>query len=175
MNGPTPRAERRRLSTRELILLGMMGTLTFVLKMSLAQFMNIEPVSLMVLLLAVCFGWKGLYAVYLYVFLEFAVWGFGLWNVAYLYIWLLLFLGARLLRTRESPLVWAVLSGSFGLLFGGMCALVYWAAGGWAFAVSWWVSGIPADLLHGGANFLIALVLFRPLRRVLEELQRRRV
>ena len=59
MNGPTPRAERRRLSTRELILLGMMGTLTFVLKMSLAQFMNIEPVSLMVLLLAVCFGWKG--------------------------------------------------------------------------------------------------------------------
>ena len=36
--------------------MGMVGPLTFVLKLSLPPFMNIEPVSLMVLLLAGCFG-----------------------------------------------------------------------------------------------------------------------
>ena len=127
--------------------------MTFALKMAMAQLPNIEPVSLMVMLAAVCFGWRGLYAVYLYVFLEFAVWGIGLWNIAYLYVWLALFAAA--------------LSGCFGLLFGALCALVYWITGGWAFAVSWWVAGIPMDLLHGAGNFVVALALFRPLRRAL--------
>ncbi len=31
----------------------------------------------------------------------------------------------------------------FGLLFGMLCAPVYAVTGGWAFAVSWWISGIP--------------------------------
>ena len=74
---------------------------------------------------------------------------------------------ARLLRRAESPLVWAALSGCFGLLFGALCALVYWITGGWAFAVSWWVAGIPMDLLHGAGNFVVALALFSPLRRAL--------
>lgn len=173
MSGPTQPAERRRTDIRELLLLGMMGSLMFVLKMAMAQLPNIEPVSLMVMLLAVCFDWKGLYAVYLYVFLEFAIWGIGLWNIAYLYVWLVLFVAARLLRGVEIPFGWAVLSGCFGLLFGGLCAAVYWVIGGWAFAVSWWVAGIPMDLFHGVGNFVMALVLFRPLRKALTALQAR--
>lgn len=167
MSGPIPPADRRR-RTRELVLYSLLGALLFALKITMAQLPNIEPVSLTVLLLAVCFGWRSLTAVYLYVFLEIVVWGPGLWNLSYLYVWLLLFAAARLLRRMKSPLGWAALSGCFGLLFGGLCALVYWAAGGWAFAVSWWVSGIPMDLLHGVGNFVLALVLFPPLRRRLD-------
>ncbi len=172
MRGSTPPANRR-LTTAELALFGLLGAMTFALKMAMAQFPNIEPVSLMVMLVAVSFGWRGLYAVYLYVFLEFAVWGIGLWNIAYLYVWLALFAAARLLRRMESPLIWAALSGCFGLLFGGLCALVYWISGGWAFAVSWWVTGIPMDLLHGAGNFVVALVLFQPLRRGLASFRRK--
>jgi hypothetical protein len=36
--------------------------------------------------------------------------------------------------------------------------------------VAKWVSGIPFDLLHCGGNFVMALVLFRPLRRLMEKL-----
>lgn len=172
MGGSTPSADRR-LTTAELALFGLLGAMTFALKMAMAQLPNIEPVSLMVMLAAVCFGWRGLYAVYLYVFLEFAVWGIGLWNIAYLYVWLVLFAAARLLRRLESPLVWAALSGCFGLLFGALCALVYWVTGGWAFAVSWWVAGIPMDLLHGAGNFVVALALFKPLRRALASFRRK--
>ena len=77
-----------------------------------------------------------------------------------------------LFRKMESPLGWAVLSGAFGLSFGALCALVYWVTGGWAFALSWWVSGIPFDLLHCAGNFAMALVLFRPCRQVLTRLMR---
>lgn len=170
MAGSTPPAER----PRRLVLFGLLGAMMFSLKMAMAQLPNIEPVSLLVMLLAAVFGREGLWAVYLYVCLEFAVWGPGLWNISYLYIWLLLFAAARRLRSMEAPLGWALLSGCFGLLFGGLCAPVYWVTGGWAAAVSWWVAGIPMDLLHGAGNFALALVLFRPLRRLLERLSRYR-
>ena len=166
MAGPTPPAERP-------VLFGLLGAMMFSLKMAMAQLPNIEPVSLLVMLLAACFGWRGLWAVYLYIFLEFMVWGPGLWNISYLYIWLLLFAAARCLRHMEAPLGWALLSGCFGLLFGGLCAPVYWVTGGWAAALSWWTAGIPMDLLHGAGNFALALVLFQPLRRLLERLSRR--
>ena len=112
-----------------------------------------------------CAGWRGLYAVYIYVLLEIAVWGPGIWSVPYLYIWLVLFAAARALRNMESVLGWAALSGCFGLLFGALCAPVYWAAGGWQHALSWWLAGIPLDLLHGAGNFALALALFRPVKR----------
>ena len=172
MGGSTPSADRR-LTTAELALFSLLGAMTFALKMAMAQLPNIEPVSLMVMLAAVCFGWRGLYAVYLYVFLEFAVWGIGLWNINYLYVWLVLFTAARLLRRVESPLVWAALSGCFGLLFAPLSALVYWVTGGSAFPVSRSVAGIPKDLFHGAGNFVVALALFKPLRKALAVFQRK--
>ena len=161
----------KHISVRDLALFSLLGATVFAAKMAMAALPNIEPVSLLVMLLAVCFGWRGLYAVALYVALEFCVWGFGLWSLCYLYAWPLLFCLARLFRRMESPVGWAVLSGCFGLLFGALGAIVYWITGGWAAAVSWWVAGIPMDLIHGASNFFIALVLFRPLRRCLKQLQ----
>lgn len=163
----------KRHTVRELALFGLFGALIFAAKMAMAQFPNIEPVSLLVMLMAVCYGWRGLCSVYLYVFLELAFWGLGLWSFCYLYIWLVLFVLARLLRRAQSPWSWAVLSGFFGLSFGALCAVVYWIAGGWAAAVAWWVQGILWDIVHGVGNFVIALVLFNPLRRLLTGLNRR--
>lgn len=157
---------------RQAALYGILGGLLFAAKLAMAGLPNIEPVSLLVMLYAVCFGWQGLYAVCLYVLLEFTLWGVGLWSACYLYVWPALFCLARLLRRMESPLGWAALSGCFGLLFGALCAPVYWLTGGWALAVSWWVSGLPMDLLHGAGNFVLALTLFSPLRRWIVRLSR---
>ena len=70
-------------------------------------------------------------------------------------------------------MVWALLSAAFGIFFGLLCAPVYAFTGGWAFAVSWWISGIPFDLIHGAGNFVMALALFRPLRDLMERLYAR--
>ena len=161
-----------RLSTKELALFGMLGSITFVAKTVMMGLPNIEPVSLMVMLFAVSFGRKAVYPIYTYVFLEFALHGIHLWSVNYLYIWLILAAAAWCLREMSSPLEWAMLSGIFGLLFGALCAPVYLFAGGPALVLSWWISGIPYDLLHCAGNFAIALALFVPLRRLLERMTR---
>lgn len=162
----------KKLTARELVLFGLLAAIAFSLKMAMAVLPNIEPVSLLVMLFSVVFGRKGLFPVYIYVALEFILWPIGLWNVNYLYIWLLLFFAARCLRDMSSALGWAILSGAFGLLFGLLSAPVYWAVGGLGYAVTWWISGIPYDLIHCAANFFIALFLFQPLRALLERLYR---
>ena len=165
----TPLADTK-LTLRQVALFGMLGALTFGAKVAMSALPNIEPVSLFVMLFAVVFGWKALYPIYLYVLLEVLLYGINLWNINYLYVWSILFLGARMMKENQSPLAWALLAGSFGLLFGALCAPVYVFSGGVGFAVSWWVSGIPFDLLHCAGNFVMALVLFLPLKKLLERL-----
>ena len=163
-------AKEGRKRTLAMLILAQMGALTFVLKMAMAGLPNIEPVSLLVMVFAVTLGPWGLASVYLYVLLECVIWGLNSWSVCYLYIWAVLFALARLLRRMDSALGWAVLAGAFGLFFGALCAPVHAVIGGWGYALSWWVSGIPFDLLHCGGNFVLALVLFRPLRKLMDAL-----
>lgn len=162
--------DSKTLSVRELVLFALLGTVMFAGKMAMAGLPNIEPVSLLVILYTLAFGRKALWSIYLYVALECVVWGLNTWSISYLYVWFLLYLASRLLRKMDSPLGWAVVSGSFGLFFGLLCAPVQLCIGGWAYAVSWWISGIPFDLAHCGGNFAMALLLYRPCRRVLEAL-----
>ena len=148
----------------------MLGGLIFAAKVAMSPLPNIEPVSLMVMLCAVTFGKKALYPISVYVCLEFVLYSPGLWSVCYLYVWPLLAGVSCALRGMESPLGWALLAGAFGLLFGALCTPVCLVTGGGAFALSWWISGIPFDLLHCAGNFALALALFKPLRGVLGRL-----
>ena len=162
--------KHKHLSIRQIALFGMLGALTFGMKVVMAALPNIEPVSLMVMLFAVVFGIKGLYPTYLYVLLEILFYGINLWNINYLYAWAILFFCAYFMRKLKNPLWWACLSGVFGFLFGFFCAIAYIAIGGVSFAVAWWVSGIPFDITHAIGNLCIALILFVPLRKLLERL-----
>ena len=151
----------------------MLGALTFGAKVAMSGLPNIEPVSLMVMLFAVVFGWKGLYPIYLYVLMEILLYGINLWNINYLYIWLILALCAMAMRKLRNPLWWALLSGAFGMAFGLLCCPVYAVLNGWNFAIRWWQAGIPFDIPHAVGNFIIALLLFAPLRILLEKLYHR--
>ncbi|MBQ7801278.1 MAG: hypothetical protein IJ375_03020 [Oscillospiraceae bacterium] len=156
-----------------MVLFGVLAALTFALKVCMAALPNIEPVSLMVMLFGAVFGWKALYPVYIYVVMEVLWFGLGTWNINYLYVWAVLAAAAVLLRQLESPLGWALLSGVFGLLFGALCAPVDVAIGGFGYAVSKWISGIPFDVAHCAGNFIIALVMWKPLKGLLEKLYQR--
>ena len=160
----------RRRRTLGMVILSQLGVVMFVLKMAMASLPNVEPVSLLVMVYAVTLGPWALAPIYLYVFLEWAIWGLNTWSVCYLYIWAILWLISWLLRKMESKLGWAVLCAAFGLFFGVLCAPVYIPIGGVAYAISWWVSGVPFDAIHCAGNFVMALVLFAPLRSLLEKL-----
>jgi len=161
-----------KLTLFEVALFGILGGLTFAAKFAMSFLPNIEPSSLMVMLFAVVFGWKGLFPTYVYAALEILVFGISTWNIPYLYIWLILFIAARMMRNATHPVAWALLSGVFGLLFGVLSLPSHWAMSGFATSVAWVISGIPYDIAHCVGNFVIALVLFAPLRKLLEKLYR---
>jgi len=162
-------AKKREL--RELVLMALLGALLFACKMALAGVPNVEPVTLLIMVYSVVFGKKALWAIYLYIGLEVVTWGVHVWVINYLYIWAILYLLSRMLKDMRNPLGWGLLAGAFGLFFGAMCAPVYIFTNGWAYALSWWVSGVPFDLLHGASNFAMALVLFLPCHKVLETMK----
>ena len=163
-------AKKNALPLGEVVLFGILGALTFALKFAMAGLPNIEPVSLLMMVFGVVFGLKALYPCYVYVAMEILTFGIGTWNINYLYIWAIIVVAAWLMRKTEQPLAWALLSGVFGLFFGVFCAPVDVVIGGWSYALSKWISGIPFDLLHGAGNFVLALIMYKPLRKLLEKL-----
>lgn len=162
-----------KITVREIALFGVLGALTFAAKLVMSGLPNIEPVSLMVMLFAVSFGKKCIYPIYVYVTMEILVYGINTWNIYYLYIWLVLAIFAYVLRDARQPLVWAVFSGVFGLMFGALCGITDIFIGGLGYAVAKWTSGIMFDVLHCCGNFVIALLLFAPLRTLMEKLYKR--
>lgn len=167
------KSSKPHLTILEMVLFGMLAGLTFALQVVMSPLPNIEPVSLLVMLFAVVFGWKALYPIYIFVVMEILYYGISLWNIYYLYIWTILAIAALAMRKVENTLLWALLSAVFGLLFGALCGIVDAFMGGLAFAVSKWAMGIPFDVAHCVGNFVITIVLFRPLRRLLQKLYAR--
>ena len=155
---------------RELALLALMGALMFALQVAMASIPNVHLTALLIILTAIFFGWKCLFSVAVFVILEAFVWGFGLWWLCYWYLWPLLAIPAVLLRKNRSAFLWAVLAAIHGLTFGAFCSIPYLFIGGWELALSYWVSGLSFDLIHCGGNFVLTLVLFNPLYRVMDKL-----
>ena len=168
MSSPTPSATGK-LSAKEICVLSLMAALIFSSKVALASIPNINLNSPLIILATVFFGWKALYTVGIYVLLEGLVFGFSIWWFGYLYTWPLLVCIAMLFRKNDSAFIWAVIAGVFGLCFGLLMYLEYFAInGGWEMFFAMWVAGIPFDLTHCGGNFVFTLVLYRPLYKVMD-------
>lgn len=170
---PLPiRSTDRHGRVRRLVLSALMGALLVVGKQVMSGLPNIEPVSFLIILYTLELPRETPGAITVFLLLQGVLYGFGLWWVMYLYVWYLLALAAWLLRRCDHALVWACVSGGYGLCFGGLCAAVYLVAKTPAFALSWWLSGLPYDVLHGAGNFILMLLLYRPMRRALQAAKR---
>ncbi len=159
-----------KLKVREIVILGLMTALLMVGQVAMSFLPNIEIVSLLVILFTLVFGWKVLYVIYAFALLQGLLYGFGMWWVTYLYVWTALAGIAWLFRGMDSSLGWAILSGAYGLAFGALCAISHLFFVGWQGMISAWISGIPFDIAHCVGNFVVALALYKPLRRVLGKL-----
>lgn len=158
-----------KLTVRELCILSLLAALMLALQVAMSGLPNIHCTAIFIILAAVFFGWRSLYAIVLFIMLEGLVWGFGLWWACYWYLWPSLAIPAILLRENRSAFIWAVLAAIHGLLFGALYALPYFFVGGWEMVLAKWISGIPFDLAHCGGNFVITLLLFTPLYKAFEK------
>ena len=159
-----------KLKAREIVILGLMTAILLVAQVGMSFLPNIELVSLLIIVYTLVFRKRVLFIIYTFVLLEGLIYGFGTWWISYLYVWTVLAGITWLLRDMESPLGWAIVNAAFGLLFGALTAIVNLFISGIGGMISYWVAGIPFDLLHCAGNFATALVLFKPLTLLLRRL-----
>ena len=157
-------------NTRELILLSFLSILVTVGKMSLATIPNVEIVSFLFILYTIVLGVRrSLLVSVVFSTTEILIWGFGLWTFGYYLIWPLLILITHLLRRRiKGAFGWAIVSGLFGLSFGLLFA-IYTAPLTNINIFIYWVNGIMFDIVHMIGNFTLMLILYKPIKRVLEK------
>ena len=156
----------KKISITDITELGVMIAALEVGKMALNGVPNVEIVTFLLILFTVYFGKKTLLAVTSFIALECFVFPAGLWVFMYIYIWPILVLLVLVLRKKGSYFLWCIVAGLYGLCFGAMGSLVYVVTSGPAAAFAWWIAGIPFDIVHGVANFVIMLVLYPPMSRV---------
>lgn len=168
------------ISMRDIALIGMMIAIIEVSKQALIFLPNVELVTFWIVMFTLFLGGKTLYAVFGFVLIEGFLYGINTWWIMYLYIWPLLVGITWLLRKNKSVFLWSVISGIFGLLFGAACSIPYifigavdgGIASGLYMAFTWWIAGIPWDLVHGVSNFILMLTLHYPMRRLMEVLKK---
>ena len=151
---------------------GILGAILLVSQIALAPLPNIEIVSVLVVLFTLVLGKYVAYTLSVFILLEGLVYGFGLWWFSYLYIWTILAIITFFFRKMESRLGWALICGFYGLLFGTLTSFPTFILSGFAVGVAYILSGIPFDLIHAVANFLLAFLLLPVLRKLLERLMR---
>lgn len=157
--------------TARIVTAGVLSAILLVGQVGMSFLPNIEPVSTLIILYTLTYKKRVFPVIYTFVLLEGVLFGFGIWWISYLYIWSILALVALAFQKLDSAILWAVVSGSFGLLFGALCAIPYLISGGLGAAFAYWAAGIPYDILHCIGNFVLTLVLYRPLLELLGRLQ----
>ncbi|MEG0878028.1 MAG: hypothetical protein RSF00_05050 [Oscillospiraceae bacterium] len=152
------------MRAKKLALGAVLAAILMVAQVVLSFLPNIELCSLLIILYTLCFTPAvAVWAVAVFVILQGLLYGFGIWWFSWLYIWPVLILFAWLFRRNTSAVLWAVIAGVFGLCFGALCALPYFITGGFYAGISYWFAGIPFDIAHCVGNFVLTLVLFKPL------------
>lgn len=156
--------------TKDICLIGIMVAVIEVCKATMTFLPNIELTTFWLIMFTLFFGKKVVFVVPVFILIEGCLYGFGSWWIMYLYTWPLLVLVTWIYRKQESLWFWSVLSAVFGLLFGLFCSIPYYVLGaidgglrgGLHAGFTWWVAGIPWDLVHGISNFVLMMVLYKP-------------
>lgn len=152
----------KKFSIKQLTRIALLGALLYVAQVSLSFLPNIEIVTLLIVIFTRNLGKEGTIACFVYVFLTAITWGFGLWWFTYLFVWPLFSLLVYKLRKVDSWLIWAVIDGAFGLIFGAIFAIPYVFVSV-SYAITYWISGIPFDIAHCIGNIIIAIIFGKPL------------
>ena len=160
------------MPVRKITRIALLSAILYVSKVALEFLPNVELVSLLTVLYTLVFGKEAFLIVTVFNLFELIQWGFGTWWVSYLYVWPLLVLITLLLKKviKEEFLIWSVVSGLFGLIFGSLFAIVYLPVDP-AYALAYWISGLPWDVWHGVCNFVLMLVIGKPLYLLLKKIK----
>ena len=156
-----------KLKPIDIAIIGMAVAIIEACKVSMQALPNIELTSFWIIMFTLVLGWKVVFVVPIFTIIEGSIYGFGLWWVMYLYAWPVLAVIVWIFREKDSAILYSIISGLFGLFFGALCSIPYLFIGGPSMMFSWWIAGIPFDIIHCISNFILMIILYKPVRKIM--------
>lgn len=167
-----------KLDIRDVVILPMLGAVMFASKLLMELLPNIHLLGVLTIVYTLVYRSKALIAIYLFVFATGLYAGFALWWIPYLYVWTILWgivmLLPKNMPRRVAPIVYMIVCGLHGFLYGMLYAPAQAIMFGYdfEFMLAWIVAGIPFDLMHGISNLGFG-VLVIPLVTVIKKTDKR--
>lgn len=165
------------LTPSELVTFAVLGALMYCSKVIMEWAPNIHLLGMFTMTFTLAYRAKGLVPIYVYVFLNGFFSGFALWWVPYLYIWIVLWAITMLLPKKlpkpVTVIMYSVVCGLHGLLFGVLYAPVQALFFGFDFrqTLAWIAAGLPFDIIHAIGNFAAGFLIM-PLVKVIGKLDK---
>ena len=174
-----PHYRYKTLSIREIAVFAMLGAIMFLSKVVMEGIPNVHLLGTFVVAFTLTYRVKALFPIYGYVFVN------GLWEgfspfgwLPEVYLWLILWGATMLLPQnmpkRIAPVIYMIISGLHGLLFGTLYAPMYalFAKMSWDRVWLWILAGLPYDILHAIGNFTLGILII-PLVTLLRKLDKK--
>lgn len=159
-----------------MIVLAMFGALLFAGKIVFEALPNIHPVAMLIMVITVTYRVKALIPIYIFVLILGLYYGFPQWWIPHTYIWVVLW-GMTMLIPQNIPkriavVLYPVVCGLFGLMFGTLYAPAQALLYGYdlAFTIKWIIAGLPYDVSHAIGNFGMGFAVY-PLVSVVKKLK----
>lgn len=156
----------------------MLGALMFVSRILMMAIPNVHVLGLFIAAFTLTYRVRALIPLYVFVLLDGIYFGFSVWWIPYLYVWLPLWavfmvVGKVNLPDKVKPPVYMVLCALHGLSFGTLYAPVHALFFGLSLhgMLAWIAAGLYFDIVHAIGNF-VAAVLVIPLVKLLRVLDK---
>ena len=166
-----------KLNVREIAVFSMLGAMIYASKMIMEAAPNIHLIGTFIVAITAVYRKKALYPIYIFVFVTGLMNGFATWWVPYLYIWTVLWGAVMLLPEKipqeAKPIVYSVVCGLHGLLYGTLYAPAQALLFGLNFEgmISWIIAGLPWDAIHAVSNLVCGLLIY-PLTATLNRVKK---
>ena len=166
---------QNRLSTYEIVVFAMLGTVMFVSKVLMEFLPNVHLLGMFTMTYTLVFRKKALIPIYVYVLLNGIYAGFNLWWLPYCYLWTILW-GVTMLLPKGMPkktamVVYPIVCALHGLAFGTLYAPAQALMMKMSFkaTLTWIAAGLPWDAVHAAGNFCAGMLIY-PLSGLLKKL-----
>lgn len=158
----------------DIIVFTMLGVIMFLSKLILEALPNFHLLGTLITAFTVVYRRDALKPIYIFVLLSGLFYGFALWWIPYLYIWLILWGMVMLLPKDMKPKiavpVYMAVSGLHGLLYGVLYAPAQAIMFGLNFKgmVAWIIAGLPFDAMHCAGNVVLGILIL-PITKALKK------
>jgi energy-coupling factor transport system substrate-specific component len=156
----------------------MLGAVMFVSKILIQAIPYVHLLGLFMASITLTYRRRALIPIYVFIFADGLYWGFSVWWVPYLYVWLPLWMMFMIVGKLKVPdrlriPLYMVLTALHGLSFGTLYAPAHALMFGLSLQgmAAWIVIGFPFDLIHAVGNFAAGTMIV-PLAKLMKRLEK---